>query len=619
MNLRRLLFPFLLLLMVNGCTHMSFDVNNPAESDPDQRNALLHPAEDSPASSHPSSVNGMKGVRTVAFDLAHRSTDSSGNYRKGAVSGADTLADGQETDALPGQSDQSDLDEALELCQLSQEYWQQGELEKALDALDRAYGLILSADTSDEPKLIQQKEDLRFMISKRILEIYASRNIVINGNHHAIPISLNRHVQAEIDRFTKGRERRFFMGAYKRSGRYRDKIISALKAAGLPQELSWLPLIESGFKVNALSHSRALGMWQFIPSTGYKFGLSRDTFIDERMDPEKSTEAAIEYLKELHQIFGDWSTVLAAYNCGEGRVLRLIRSQNINYLDNFWDLYERLPRETARYVPRFLATLHILNNPATYGLDDISLDPPLAYETVEINRQVHLKNVAQSIGVDAKTLEELNPELRYSILPGDSYHLNIPPGSREMLMAKIDHLPVSHPPRRAFVYHRVRPGESLSVIARRYHTSVGKIMRANNMSRSNYIVAGKRLKIPQNGYMSSAPRTVQPDNGEALNHVVQKGDSLFIIANRFGTTIKKLQDLNHLTATTLYIGQVLTIFPGKMMPAPAVDGLATYEVKQGDSPFQIARRHKMPLNRFLRLNQLYPGSTIFPGQKVYIE
>ena len=619
MNLRRLLFPFLLLSMVSGCTHMQFDFNTPHESDLDKRDASLHPGEDSPASSHQSSVNGMKGVRTVALDLDHSSTDSSGKYRKRAVSGADTPADGQEADTLPGQSDQSDLDEALELCQLSQEYWQQGELEKALDALDRAYGLILSADTSDEPKLIQQKEDLRFMISKRILEIYASRNIVINGNHHAIPISINRHVQAEIDRFTKGRERRFFIGAYKRSGRYRDKIISALKEAGLPQELSWLPLIESGFKVNALSHSRALGMWQFIPSTGYKFGLSRDTFIDERMDPEKSTEAAIEYLKELHQIFGDWSTVLAAYNCGEGRVLRLIRSQNINYLDNFWDLYERLPRETARYVPRFLATLHILNNPATYGLDDISVDPPLAYETVDVNRQVHLKNVAESIGADAKTLEELNPELRYNILPGDSYHLKIPPGSREMLMAKIDHIPVSHPPQRAFVYHRVRTGESLSVIARRYHTSVGKIMRANNMSRSNYIVAGKRLKIPQKGYMSGTPRTVRPDNGETLTHVVQKGDSLFIIANRFGTTTKKLQDLNHLTDTTLYIGQVLTIFPGKMMPAPAVDGLSTYEVKRGDSPFQIARRHKMPLDRFLRLNQLYPGSTIYPGQKVYIE
>jgi membrane-bound lytic murein transglycosylase D len=361
-------------------------------------------------------------------------------------------------------------------------------------------------------------------------------------------------------------------------------------------------------------------MWQFIPSTGYKFGLSRDKFIDERMDPAKSTRAAIEYLKELHQIFGDWSTVLAAYNCGEGRVLRLIRGQNINYLDNFWDLYQRLPRETSRYVPRFLATLHILNNPEDYGLDRISVDPPLEYETLVVNKQVHLTNVARSIGVDQKILKDLNPELRYQILPGENYHLNIPPGSSDTLLTKIDHIPVSRLPQRAYVYHRVRHGESLSTIARKYRTSVRKIMRANNMRRSNYIVAGKRIKIPQRGYKTQTSQVIRkPQNGQALTHRVRKGDSLYIIAKQYGTTTKKIQDLNHLKSTMLHKGQVLTIFPGKITPPPSVDGLATYEVRAGDSPFQIAKRHKMRLNRFLRLNQLYPESKIFPGQKVFIE
>jgi membrane-bound lytic murein transglycosylase D len=254
------------------------------------------------------------------------------------------------------------LDEALDFCQASQDFWQQGDLDNALEALDHAYSLILGIHEDNTPKLIQQKEDLRFMIAKRILEIYASRNIVVNGNHNAIPLIVNKHVQNEINRFAQGAEKKFFIASYKRSGKYRPQIVSALKAAGLPEELSWLPLIESGFKVNALSKARALGLWQFIPSTGYKFGLNRDKYIDERIDPVKSTLAAIAYLKELHQIFGDWSTVLAAYNCGEGQVLRVIRSQNINYLDNFWDLYERLPLETARYVPRFIATLYIINH-----------------------------------------------------------------------------------------------------------------------------------------------------------------------------------------------------------------------------------------------------------------
>jgi membrane-bound lytic murein transglycosylase D len=457
------------------------------------------------------------------------------------------------------------------------------------------------------------------MISKRILEIYASRNIVVNGNHNAIPIAINRHVQAEIDLFTTGRERRFFIDSYRRSGRYRDEIVKALKAAGLPEELSWLPLIESGYKVNALSRARALGLWQFIPSTGYKFGLKRNKFIDERMDPEKSTRAAIEYLKELHRIFGDWATVLAAYNCGEGRVLKVIRSQNVNYLDNFWDLYERLPRETARYVPRFLATLHILNNPETYGLDMVSVDPAMEYETVALNKQVHLRNVATIIGSSEKALRDLNPELRYRILPGDNYRLRIPPGKRDVLMASIDKIPVTQPPQRAYVYHRVRNGETLSVIARKYRTSVRSIMRANNLRRSNYIVAGKRLKIPQRGYRPSRPRTVlKPRSGQALTHVVRKGDSLFTIAKRYGTTTKNIQELNTLTTTTLHSGQVLVIFPGKDQP-PSINGLATYEVKPGDSPFLIAQRHQMTLDRLLYLNRLYPGSKIYPGQKLYIE
>ena len=264
-------------------------------------------------------------------------------------------------------------------------------MENALESLDKAYSLILTVEADDPAKFIQQKEDLRFLISKRILEIYASRNIVVNGNHNAIPREINANVQKEINLFTKGPERGFFIESYKRSGKYRPMILGKLEAAGLPAELSWLPLIESGFKVKALSRARALGLWQFIPSTGYKFGLKRDQYIDERIDFEKSSDAAIAYLKELHSIFGDWSTVLAAYNCGEGRVLRVIRSQNINYLDDFWDLFGRLPFETARYVPRFLAALHIIDNLEKYGMSNIDVYPSLAFETVDVNRQIHLK------------------------------------------------------------------------------------------------------------------------------------------------------------------------------------------------------------------------------------
>ena len=224
------------------------------------------------------------------------------------------------------------------------------------------------------------------------------------------------------------------------------------------------------------------------------------------------------------------------------------------------------------------------------------------------------------VGTDKNVLVALNPELRYKILPGGGYNFRIPPGSSKMLLSKIDRIPVSYPPQRAYVYHRVRHGETLSVIARKYRTSVRSIMRANNMRRSNYIVAGKRLKIPQRGYKKHTPRTVKkPRDGQAVTHIVRKGDSLYIIAKQYGTTTKKIQDLNRLKSTTLYKGQKLTIFLGKNRKPPAVTGLSTYEVRPGDSPFVIARRLNMPLDRLMYLNQLNPGTTIYPGQKLYVE
>jgi len=592
-----------------------------------------HESSPDPATSSDKVVSDTSST-TNAFDLSELpekvDTEDQNSSLAGPIDPEDSVKSSESNhqtnhqnhesdDPDQGEKIQSFLDEALDFCQTSQDFWQKGELENALEALDHAYALILKTDTTTIPKLIQQKEDLRFLISKRILEIYASRNIVVTGNHNAIPLVMNKHVQLEINNFTKYGEKKFFIEAYKRSGKYRPYIVSELKAAGMPVELSWLPLIESGFKVNALSRARALGPWQFIPSTGYKFGLKRDKYIDERIDPIKSTKAAIEYLKELHQIFGDWSTVLAAYNCGEGRVLRVIRSQNINYLDNFWDLYERLPRETARYVPRFMAALFIINNPEKYGLDAITVDAPLEYENVTVSKQIHLNNVAKEIGVAEKTLRELNPELRYRILPQDEYPLRVPPGKSEVLLANLDNIPVTHPPQPAYVYHRIRTGESLSTIARRYRSSVRKIMRANNLHRSSYIVAGKKLKIPLRGTMPYRPKIDRTKDFTLPSiHVVKRGDSLWNIAKRYDTTTKKIQSLNELQTTQLHIGQILKM-PGYKDEKIEVGDLKVYQVKRGDSPFDIAQLHNMPLKRFLRINLLTPNSTIYPGQKLFIE
>ena len=533
------------------------------------------------------------------------------------------LSEAPENLAPPTQekSDQEMLDSALEFCQASYDFWEQGDLDNAIDALDQAYSLILKVNPDQDPKILQQREDLRFTISKRIIEVYSSRFTVANGYYNVIPLVMNRHVEKAL-RLFKGKEREFFLNSYRLSGRHRPAILRALKEAGLPEELSWLPLIESGFKLRAFSRARALGLWQFIASTGYKFGLKRDRWIDERMDPKKSTRAAIAYLKELHQIFGDWTTALAAYNCGEGTVLKSIRTQTINYLDNFWDLYEKLPLETAFYVPKFMAVLHILNDPEAHGFTLPPLEEEIETEDVTIEKQIHLKTMAKHLGISYNILKNLNPELRRNSTPESPYVFKVPKGQGALLLSKLEDMPVWRPPVPGYVVHRVRKGESLSVIAIRYRTSVRRIKSLNGLKSGHFIKAGWRLKIPtRRGY--APPRKSPPPvpgskvEGNLIEYVVRKGDSLWRIANRFGTTTKAIQSMNQLNDPRLRIGQVLMIPMG--LTALRMMKTRAYAVLKGDSPYIIAKKYQMNLSQFLRLNHLTPRSTIFPGQILLVK
>lgn len=525
------------------------------------------------------------------------------------------------------------FDQTMDFCNASQDFWQKGDVDSALQSLDQAYALILNIDMLNSPKLIQQKEELRLMISRRIQEIYASQHTVVKGSHKAIPVIINKDVQYEIDSFT-GRERNFFTESLKRSGKYRPMMIEMLKEAGLPEELSWLPLVESGYKVRALSKARALGLWQFIPSTGYMYGLKRDTYIDERLDPQKSTVAAIEYLKTMHRIFGDWSTVLAAYNCGEGRVLSMIRKQNINYLDNFWDLYRKLPTETARYVPRFIATLHIVNNLEKYGFEDIEYDSPMEFETVSVEKQAKLEDIAKLLDVSESTLRDLNPELRYHILPKTEYELNVPAGKSEILLTEIDNIEISVPEEKktvGFVYHRVKFGETISTISRKYNISTRTLVKVNDISKKNFLCAGKILRIPQDENVTQAIAAMSREKvskykekvkAKAKNkrHIVKHGDSLWKIAQKYDTTVADIKKSNKVSRKGISVGQVLRIPGGAAGKGKSsVRRSSVYHVKHGDSPLTIANKHKITVSRLLRLNQLKSTSKIFPGQSLHVE
>lgn len=450
------------------------------------------------------------------------------------------------------------IDAALEYYDESQRYWAEGDLDNAVETLDKSYALVIDVRAQNNHDLDQQINNLRFMISKRIQEVYASSYTTVKGTYKEIPLDMNKHVEKELKRFL-GRERKFFIDSYKRSGRYRPQIVSALQEAGLPEELSWLPLVESGFKIKALSSARALGLWQFIPSTGYKFGLKRDRFIDQRMNPEKATVAAIAYLKELHHIFGDWTTVLAAYNWGEGRVLRAIKKQKVNYMDNFWDLYEKLPNETARYVPRFLATLHIIKDPEKYNIDLGEPDNPLTYDLVPIEKQTHLKYVAKISEIGFKELIYLNPDLKHNVTPDKIYSLKVPEGKGDLVAANIDKFPKWVMPVASPRHHIVKKGETLSLIAKRYRTTVRRIMRLNSMYRRNFIKAGQKIKVPvRKGFRKKRVASFKKLATDGSYRVI-KGDSLWGIAKRFNVSTKLLKELNSLQSSTLQIGQVLKV------------------------------------------------------------
>lgn len=539
------------------------------------------------------------------------------------------------------------MEEALILLNESRAYWIKGDLENALDLLDQAYALLL--DTNGDPDISRQKDDLRLLISKQLLAIYSTKHTKTSGKQSEIPHIINADVEKEI-RLFQTVEKDFFIQSYKRSGFYRPIILRELRKAGLPEELSWLPLVESGFKIHALSRARALGLWQFIPSTGYKYGLSRDEWVDERLDLEKSTRAAIDYLKELHGMFGDWLTALAAYNCGEGRVLKVISRQHINYFDRFWDLYHQLPYETARYVPRFLATLQIIKEPKKYGMDlrvEAEKQSFYNYETVKINKSMRLQDIAEHLGTSEEIVVSLNAELRQKITPDKEYNFKIPSGLAGKFVSIIDEIPKCEKPRQVFITYRAKRAETVASIARRYRTSVSAIMDYNHISGRKKVKAGQRLIIPVSASRYAKVKSTKRSDsdkiqasGEIIKYKVKKGDTLTSLAKRYNTTVEEIKRLNKFKKQkALKPGQVIMLSARnetkqqnsdsdktdlkkgskKSKDTTTNTGSKTYTVRKGDNLEVIAKKNGLSLDKILEINKLAKDDSIHPGQVIVVK
>ena len=372
----------------------------------------------------------------------------------------------------------------------------------------------------------------------------------IKATHSDLPLMMTDQVAGYINYFSTRGHGTLERGLT-RSGRYREMIQRTFREEGVPQDLIYLAQAESGFHPYAVSRAGARGIWQFMASRARAYDLHRDTWTDDRQDPEKSTRAAARHLKDLYNQFGDWYLAMAAYNSGPGTVQSAVK--RTGYAD-FWELYRRnvLPKETRNYVPIIVAVTIMAKNPAQYGLDDIVPDRELAYDTVKINYSVDLRLVAECVGATSEELQELNPGLLRMTTPKGRFDLHLPAGTGEKYQATIGSIPPDM--RIWWRYHTVASGETLMSLARTYHTPLKTIADANQLSTTDGVEAGAKLVIPV------APKR----GGDAQTYAkrltvyrVRKNDSVETVSDNLGIPAVTIRRWNRLKSDSLSGRRVL--------------------------------------------------------------
>jgi membrane-bound lytic murein transglycosylase D len=400
-----------------------------------------------------------------------------------------------------------------------------------------------------------------------------------------IPLTYNDRVHSFINYFTV-RDREYTRMVAARKNIYFPLFEKYLAKYGLPDELKYLAIIESGLHPKAVSRARAVGLWQFMSPTGRHYGLHHDWYIDDRMDPEKSTDAACRYLRDLYGMFHNWELALASYNAGPGNVKKAVRRSG--YKKSFWEVYQYLPRETRSYVPQFVAIIYAMNYLDEHNFYNVGDEVLIPYDTLVVKKFLHFNTFANLTGVCLEDLQKLNPSVQRNAVPhiGRTFTIKIPVIAKDVLMtnrfAILDsasqvgkkELEVLAKNTEGSTYgrdrivYRVKSGDVLGGIAMRYRVRVNDIRRWNNIS-SNTIHVGQRLNIwlRQPAGNTAVASTAAPSKQItpapiplSKMYTVQNGDTLWDISRKFeGLTIEKLKQLNNLANSKIQPGQKLVI------------------------------------------------------------
>ena len=390
-----------------------------------------------------------------------------------------------------------------------------------------------------------------------------------------LPLVINDQVAGYIGVFSGSSSFRAHMAAsLRRESRYRGLLENVLKEEGVPQDLIYLAVAESGFQPQIVNSKGAGGMWQFMTYTGPEYGLSRNAYYDYRFDPEKSTRAYARYIKKLYGEFGDWYLAMAAYDWGPGNIQKAV--QRTGYAD-FWELYRRnaMPAETRAYVPKILAAVIMAKNPETYGLDKLTPSPPVIYDTISTSYSIDLRLVADVTGSTVPELVALNPALLRLLTPPEvSFDLHIPAGTKDLFTDRLKDIPQDR--RSSWRFHIVKPGETLESIASSLHARPTEVAETNGITAQDPMSAGDELVVP-----------VETVNvaGSPSHYTPRRGDTLVTVADRFNVSTEELRRWNGLASSNLRAGHALWVIePVRLAPSVRLRG------RRGGSAFARSRR-----------------------------